>query len=185
MQRAVREVEVDLARLDLYRAGVDLVLESLRSQRGGLLPEGSQPILRRGLRRGARLTLSIGFVCPAGVIIFGVAGLGDVVDWARQQVASRVPKADLDQRDPDYIRDQFAGPVVAGVGVLPRRVGARLLNARNLLFWAQMLLSRNVGDDNERALTMLERACAIARELGSAAIVRDATNLITTTQAAV
>jgi hypothetical protein len=73
------------------------------------------------LRRGARLTLSIGFVCPAGVIIFGVAGLGDVVDWARQQVASRVPKADLDQRDPDYIRDQFAGPVVAGVGVLPRR----------------------------------------------------------------
>ena len=31
---------------------------------------------------------------------------------------------------------------------------------------------------------MLERACAIARELGSAAIVRDATNLITT-QAAI
>jgi hypothetical protein len=38
-----------------------------------------------------------------------VAGLGDVVDWARQQVASRVPKADLDQRDPDYIRDQLPG----------------------------------------------------------------------------
>jgi hypothetical protein len=82
------------------------------------------------LRRGARLTLSIGFVCPAGVIIFGVAGLGDVVDWARQQVASRVPKADLDQRDPDYIRDQLPGlwllasvyfrADVTGLGRIPR-----------------------------------------------------------------
>ncbi|MFZ0903577.1 MAG: lysophospholipid acyltransferase family protein [Mycobacterium sp.] len=34
-------------------------------------------------------------------------GLGDVLEWARSQVASRVPKADLDQRDPDYIRDQL------------------------------------------------------------------------------
>jgi 1-acyl-sn-glycerol-3-phosphate acyltransferase len=33
----------------------------------------------------------------------------DVLDWAKQQVASRVPKADLDQRDPDYIRDQLPG----------------------------------------------------------------------------
>jgi 1-acyl-sn-glycerol-3-phosphate acyltransferase len=31
--------------------------------------------------------------------------LGDLKDWLREQVASRVPKADLDQRDPDYIRD--------------------------------------------------------------------------------
>ena len=31
--------------------------------------------------------------------------LGDLKDWVREQVASRVPKADLDQRDPDYIRD--------------------------------------------------------------------------------
>jgi 1-acyl-sn-glycerol-3-phosphate acyltransferase len=38
-----------------------------------------------------------------------MAGVGDVLDWARQQVASRVPKADLDQRDPDYIREQLPG----------------------------------------------------------------------------
>lgn len=38
-----------------------------------------------------------------------MTGLADVLDWARQQVAARVPKADLDQRDPDYIRDQLPG----------------------------------------------------------------------------
>ncbi|MCW2651120.1 MAG: 1-acyl-sn-glycerol-3-phosphate acyltransferase [Mycobacterium sp.] len=32
-----------------------------------------------------------------------------VMGWARHQVASRVPKADFDQRDPDYIRDQLPG----------------------------------------------------------------------------
>lgn len=36
-------------------------------------------------------------------------GLGDVVQWAKHQVTSRVPKADLDQRDSDYIRDQLPG----------------------------------------------------------------------------
>jgi 1-acyl-sn-glycerol-3-phosphate acyltransferase len=36
-------------------------------------------------------------------------GVADILDWARQQVTSRVPKADLDQRDPDYIRDQLPG----------------------------------------------------------------------------
>ena len=36
-------------------------------------------------------------------------GVADVLDWARQQVAAWVPKADLDQRDPDYIRDQLPG----------------------------------------------------------------------------
>jgi 1-acyl-sn-glycerol-3-phosphate acyltransferase len=38
-----------------------------------------------------------------------MASLGDVKDWVTKQVASRVPKADLDQRDPDYIRDQLPG----------------------------------------------------------------------------
>ncbi len=38
-----------------------------------------------------------------------MAGIGDALDWARTQVASRVPKADLDQRDPDYIREQLPG----------------------------------------------------------------------------
>jgi 1-acyl-sn-glycerol-3-phosphate acyltransferase len=38
-----------------------------------------------------------------------MAGLGDVVQWAKHQVTSRVPKADLDQRDSDYIRDQLPG----------------------------------------------------------------------------
>src|SRR3984957_3797662 len=33
--------------------------------------------------------------------------LAGVLEWARSQVAARVPKADLDQRDPDYIRDQL------------------------------------------------------------------------------
>jgi 1-acyl-sn-glycerol-3-phosphate acyltransferase len=38
-----------------------------------------------------------------------VTGVADIVEWARQQVIARVPKADLDQRDPDYIRDQLPG----------------------------------------------------------------------------
>lgn len=38
-----------------------------------------------------------------------MAGFGDVMDWAKQQVSARVPKADLDQRDPDYIREQLPG----------------------------------------------------------------------------
>src|SRR5246127_3079071 len=38
-----------------------------------------------------------------------MATVADLLDWAREQVASRVPKADLDQRDPDYIRDQLPG----------------------------------------------------------------------------
>ncbi len=33
--------------------------------------------------------------------------LDELKDWVREQVASRVPKADLDQRDPDYIRDSL------------------------------------------------------------------------------
>lgn len=38
-----------------------------------------------------------------------MAGIDDLLGWAKQQVASRVPKADLDQRDPDYIREQLPG----------------------------------------------------------------------------
>lgn len=38
-----------------------------------------------------------------------MAGFGDVLQWARHQVSARVPKADLDQRDPDYIREQLPG----------------------------------------------------------------------------
>jgi 1-acyl-sn-glycerol-3-phosphate acyltransferase len=45
------------------------------------------------------------FVCHNAAM----ASLGDVKDWVTKQVASRVPKADLDQRDPDYIRDQLPG----------------------------------------------------------------------------
>jgi len=36
-------------------------------------------------------------------------GAGGILDWAREKVAERVPKADLDQRDPDFIRDQLPG----------------------------------------------------------------------------
>ncbi|AFM19881.1 1-acyl-sn-glycerol-3-phosphate acyltransferase [Mycolicibacterium chubuense NBB4] len=38
-----------------------------------------------------------------------MAGFGDVFDWVKHQVSSRVPKADLDQRDSDYIREQLPG----------------------------------------------------------------------------
>ena len=38
-----------------------------------------------------------------------MAGLAEALGWAREQITSRVPKADLDQRDPDYIRDQLPG----------------------------------------------------------------------------
>ncbi len=38
-----------------------------------------------------------------------MAGIDDVLQWAKHQVTSRVPKADLDQRDPDYIREQLPG----------------------------------------------------------------------------
>jgi 1-acyl-sn-glycerol-3-phosphate acyltransferase len=50
-------------------------------------------------------------LAPGGpwVYVCLMAGIADVLDWARHQVASRVPKADLDQRDPDYIREQLPG----------------------------------------------------------------------------
>lgn len=44
-------------------------------------------------------------LCQSGVM----TGVADILDWTRQQVIARVPKADLDQRDPDYIRDQLPG----------------------------------------------------------------------------
>src|SRR6201994_1369138 len=36
-----------------------------------------------------------------------MASLAGLKNWVQEQVAARVPKADLDQRDPDYIRDQL------------------------------------------------------------------------------
>lgn len=36
-----------------------------------------------------------------------MAGAADALNWARRQLTDRVPKADLDQRDPDFIRDQL------------------------------------------------------------------------------
>lgn len=37
------------------------------------------------------------------------SALDDVLGWARHQVTARVPRADLDHRDPDYIRDHLPG----------------------------------------------------------------------------
>jgi 1-acyl-sn-glycerol-3-phosphate acyltransferase len=37
------------------------------------------------------------------------SALDDALGWAREQVSSRVPRADLDHRDPDYIRDRLPG----------------------------------------------------------------------------
>ena len=33
----------------------------------------------------------------------------DVLGWAQDKVSSKVPRADLDHRDPDYIRDRLPG----------------------------------------------------------------------------
>src|ERR1700758_1620833 len=41
VQRDIGEVEMNLSRLDLHWTGVDLALEPLRSQHGGLLAVGS------------------------------------------------------------------------------------------------------------------------------------------------
>lgn len=38
-----------------------------------------------------------------------MAGVDDALEWVRQRIAARVPKADLYQRDPDFIRDQLPG----------------------------------------------------------------------------
>lgn len=38
-----------------------------------------------------------------------MAGISDALDWVKHEVAARVPKADLDQRDADYIREQLPG----------------------------------------------------------------------------
>lgn len=38
-----------------------------------------------------------------------MTGVIGILDWARQKIAAQVPTADLDQRDPDYIRDQLPG----------------------------------------------------------------------------
>ncbi|UXA13462.1 acyltransferase family protein [Mycobacterium sp. SMC-8] len=38
-----------------------------------------------------------------------MAGFGDVLEWVKHEVSARVPKADLDQRDADYIREQLPG----------------------------------------------------------------------------
>jgi 1-acyl-sn-glycerol-3-phosphate acyltransferase len=38
-----------------------------------------------------------------------MAGVNDVLGWVKERVASGVPRADLDLRDPDYIRDRLPG----------------------------------------------------------------------------
>ncbi|MGV7969631.1 glycerol acyltransferase, partial [Mycobacterium kansasii] len=38
-----------------------------------------------------------------------MGGVADALEWAGKQIVGRVPKADLDQRDPDFIRDQLPG----------------------------------------------------------------------------
>jgi hypothetical protein len=38
-----------------------------------------------------------------------MVAVADAIGWASRQIMDRVPKADLDQRDPDFIRDQLPG----------------------------------------------------------------------------
>ncbi|BBX72114.1 AAA family ATPase [Mycobacterium shinjukuense] len=66
----------------------------------------------------------------------------------------------------------------AAAAVVHDRIGAPLFEARNLLYWAEMLLSRNADADKPRALTMLHRARDIAAALGGVAIVRHTIRLI-------
>lgn len=68
----------------------------------------------------------------------------------------------------------------AAASPVHERIGAPLFEARNLLYWAQMLVARNTQDDAVRARAMLERARTTARELGAATIVRAATDLMST-----
>ncbi|KAA1247991.1 hypothetical protein F0Q45_22070 [Mycobacterium simiae] len=65
------------------------------------------------------------------------------------------------------------------------RIGAPLFEARNQLYWAQLLLSRNADADQPRALAMLYRARDTARDLGGTAIVRHTTHLIDAIEAPV
>jgi 1-acyl-sn-glycerol-3-phosphate acyltransferase len=92
-----------LAGLDLYRTRIDFLVETVRSQHRGLPPTHLWTEVY-GDRVGNR-----GFGRLRRVNTTSMAGIGDVLEWARHQVASRVPKADLDQRDPDYIREQLPG----------------------------------------------------------------------------
>lgn len=71
----------------------------------------------------------------------------------------------------------------AAATALHDRIGAPLFEARNLLYWAQMLLTRNAEQDTPRAVELLHRARDTARDLGGAAIVRQTTHLIDITEA--
>lgn len=51
----------------------------------------------------------IGLPILAVVNITFVVAIDDALSWVKHQVASRVPTADLDQRDADYIREQLPG----------------------------------------------------------------------------
>jgi len=48
---------------------------------------------------------------PGAIAVYTcvMAVLDDAFEWVKHQVTSRVPKADLDQRDADYIREQLPG----------------------------------------------------------------------------
>ena len=47
-----------------------------------------------------------------------MVGVADAIGWASKQIMDRVPKADLDQRYPDFIRDQLPGTWLLGVAAL-------------------------------------------------------------------
>lgn len=63
------------------------------------------------------------------------------------------------------------------------RIGAPLFEARNRLYWAQMLLARNAEGDKPRALAMLHHARDTARVQAWAAIVEQTTQLIEAAEA--
>ncbi len=46
---------------------------------------------------------------PMVVNITAMPGLGDALEWVKHEISARVPKADLDQRDADYILEQLPG----------------------------------------------------------------------------
>ncbi len=58
------------------------------------------------------------------------------------------------------------------------RMGARIFLARTLMNHGRALLMRDRDEDRARATDLLDRAVALASELGGVAIVRDAEMLL-------
>ena len=110
---------------------------------------------------------------PYRAVIVGAVG---VVFGSAEMILGRLAAA--------LGRHQEAERHYATAARVHENIGARLLHARTSVYWAQMLLDRDVGDDRDRALALLEGAKGSAEALGGAAVARDANDLLVTARAA-